>query len=158
MEQNEMIKAVQTGKVLYGVSEKDFKIRKCKINYIKFEDGKESMDCSIQLIGKCQPKHVGKLTIFTTRKEAKEWATQQMFKVIVERHKCKVVDAKHYVIESEDGKQWRPVDNTQELLCISWDSLPVLRLKGFDLPFCAADYTTKYLPSDKLTYKWTPKD
>lgn len=151
-----MIMAVQEGRVLYCVSKKDYKVRRCKINYITFEHGKESMDCEIQLVGKKQPKHVGKMTIFNTRKEAKEWASQQMFAQLMAEVECKVVDAKHYVIEDKEGRQWRPVKDTQEIMCLSWDGISCLtfnHLKG--MAWCPADWTPAYMIGQKLTYKWT---
>ena len=41
--------------------------------------------------------------------------------------KQKVVDAKNLIIEYE-GKRWRPVKNSVEMLCASFDNVPVLML------------------------------
>lgn len=40
---------------------------------------------------------------------------------------AKVVDAKNLIIEYE-GKRWRPIKNRIEILCASFDNVPVLTL------------------------------
>lgn len=152
-----MIEAVQHSRVLYGVAEdKDYKVHRCKVVRLEYKEGKE-MDCEIQLIGKRATKHVGNMVIFKTRSEANEYAAHKIFAQLMDEVECKVVDAKHYVIEDKEGRQWRPVKDTEEILCLSWDNVRCLtfsNIKG--MAWCPADWTPHYvIGCDKLTYKWT---
>lgn len=156
MKEQELIKAVQNGTILYGVSKKNYRIHRCKVTRLEFKEG-HYMDSAIQLVGKRQPKHVGELVIFPTRKEAKEYATEQMFKAIVERAEMKVIDSKQYVIEDKEGRQWRAIASTSEFMCIAADGIRCLTIHGLNLPFCPADWTTAWCPGDEITYKWNAK-
>lgn len=157
MTDQELITAVQHGDVLYGVSKKNYKVHRIKVTRIEYAEGK-AMDCTIQILGKRAPKHVGELTICKTRKEAKEYATEKMFCHLIEEAGCKVVDLKHYVIEDKEGRQWKPIENMSDLMCLSWDCVhcfTVSSIKG--MAWCPADWTPDYMVGDKLTYKWNPQ-
>ena len=158
MTDQELIEAVQKGELLYGVAKKNYKVHRCVVTRIEYKAGSKQMDTEIKLIGKRVPKHVGELTIFKTRREANEWATKQMFKHLMEEVECKVIYEDNFIIEDKEGKQWKPIQNMHDLMCLSWDCVKcftVSSIKG--MAWCPADWTPDYMVGDKLTYKWNPQ-